>query len=184
MTNDSTPSGSGAAAALQGRVPNEGARITGSKHLDDHSGPGPEIMAASSFEGETVVNRAFGVATELLRRGVQSAPQGGRSWETLALTLARASARFNIVDDCPKYAEQVLAFTSVPDRAAEMRDLLASLLIQRAQPEAAFTIINEGLGGADLSPRWRARLQARRVSLFLHLGDLDGADASARSRVR
>ena len=33
-----------------------GARISGTKHLDDHSGPGPEIMAASSFEGETVVN--------------------------------------------------------------------------------------------------------------------------------
>jgi sporulation protein YlmC with PRC-barrel domain len=35
---------------------NKGARITGTSHLDDHSGPGPEIMAASSFEGETVVN--------------------------------------------------------------------------------------------------------------------------------
>ncbi|HZN23190.1 MAG TPA: PRC-barrel domain-containing protein [Burkholderiales bacterium] len=34
----------------------EGARIAGTSHLDDHSGPGPEIMAASSFEGETVVN--------------------------------------------------------------------------------------------------------------------------------
>jgi sporulation protein YlmC with PRC-barrel domain len=34
----------------------EGARITGKNHLDDHSGPGPEVMAASSFEGETVVN--------------------------------------------------------------------------------------------------------------------------------
>src|SRR5215216_1679626 len=34
----------------------EGARITGTSHVDDHSGPGPEIMAASSFEGETVVN--------------------------------------------------------------------------------------------------------------------------------
>ena len=34
----------------------EGARITGTNHLDDDSGPGPEIMAASSFEGETVVN--------------------------------------------------------------------------------------------------------------------------------
>jgi sporulation protein YlmC with PRC-barrel domain len=34
----------------------EGARITGSAHLDDHSGPGPEVMAASSFEGETVMN--------------------------------------------------------------------------------------------------------------------------------
>jgi sporulation protein YlmC with PRC-barrel domain len=34
----------------------EGARIAGTRHLDDHSGPGPEIMAASSFEGETVMN--------------------------------------------------------------------------------------------------------------------------------
>ena len=34
----------------------EGARIVGSDHVDDHSGPGPEVMAASSFEGETVVN--------------------------------------------------------------------------------------------------------------------------------
>ena len=34
----------------------DGAQITGTKHLEDHSGPGPEIMAASSFEGETVVN--------------------------------------------------------------------------------------------------------------------------------
>jgi sporulation protein YlmC with PRC-barrel domain len=34
----------------------EGARITGASHLDDHSGPGPEVMAASSFEGETVMN--------------------------------------------------------------------------------------------------------------------------------
>ena len=45
------------AGALSGSAPTEGARIAGTKHLDDHSGPGPEIMAASSFEGETVVNR-------------------------------------------------------------------------------------------------------------------------------
>ena len=35
----------------------QGARITGTSHLDDHSGPGPEVMAASDFEGEDVVNR-------------------------------------------------------------------------------------------------------------------------------
>ena len=35
----------------------QGARITGTSHLDDRSGPGPEIMAASDFEGEDVVNR-------------------------------------------------------------------------------------------------------------------------------
>ena len=34
----------------------EGARITGTSHLDDHSGPGPEVMAASDFDGEDVVN--------------------------------------------------------------------------------------------------------------------------------
>jgi sporulation protein YlmC with PRC-barrel domain len=44
--------------ALTGGVPapKAGARIVGRRHRDDHSGPGPEIMAASSFEGETVVN--------------------------------------------------------------------------------------------------------------------------------
>jgi sporulation protein YlmC with PRC-barrel domain len=38
------------------RASDDGAQIAGTKHLRDHSGPGPEIMAASSFEGETVVN--------------------------------------------------------------------------------------------------------------------------------
>ena len=41
--------------ALTGSPP-AGAQITGTRHLDDHSGPGPHVMAASSFEGETVVN--------------------------------------------------------------------------------------------------------------------------------
>src|SRR5919107_838762 len=44
------------AAGLTGSTGGEGARIIGTSHLDDHSGPGPDIMAASSFEGETVVN--------------------------------------------------------------------------------------------------------------------------------
>ena len=34
----------------------QGARITGTSHIDDTSGPGPEVMAASDFEGEDVVN--------------------------------------------------------------------------------------------------------------------------------
>lgn len=36
---------------------NEGARIIGSAHHADHSGPGPEVMAASSLEAETVLNQ-------------------------------------------------------------------------------------------------------------------------------
>ena len=35
----------------------QGARITGTSHVGDTSGPGPEVMAASDFEGEDVVNR-------------------------------------------------------------------------------------------------------------------------------
>jgi sporulation protein YlmC with PRC-barrel domain len=39
------------------RAPTQaGAAITGSSHLADDSGPGPEVMAASSLEGETVMN--------------------------------------------------------------------------------------------------------------------------------
>jgi len=55
-TKSGATTGTGA-NAFSGSAPAEGARIAGTKHLDDHSGPGPEIMAASSFEGETVVNR-------------------------------------------------------------------------------------------------------------------------------
>ena len=50
MENTTTSGFAGSPATKQG------ARIAGTSHLDDHSGPGPEIMAASSFEGETVVN--------------------------------------------------------------------------------------------------------------------------------
>lgn len=53
-TTNGTPAAS--SAGLQGSAPGEGARITGNAHIHDNSGPGPEIMAASSFEGEKVVN--------------------------------------------------------------------------------------------------------------------------------
>ena len=47
-----------AVGTLTGSTPSqEGARIVGTAHVDDYSGPGPEVMAASSFEGETVVNQ-------------------------------------------------------------------------------------------------------------------------------
>ena len=56
-TRTGTLSRPAASTALAGSPASaEGARITGSSHLDNHSGPGPEIMAASSFEGETVIN--------------------------------------------------------------------------------------------------------------------------------
>jgi sporulation protein YlmC with PRC-barrel domain len=56
-TRTSTTTGtSSTARGLTGSTA-EGARITGTAHLDDRSGPGPEVMAASDFEGEDVVNR-------------------------------------------------------------------------------------------------------------------------------
>jgi sporulation protein YlmC with PRC-barrel domain len=56
-TRTGTGSATGGVSGLAGSpAASEGVRITGSRHLDDHSGPGPEVMAASSFEGETVMN--------------------------------------------------------------------------------------------------------------------------------
>jgi sporulation protein YlmC with PRC-barrel domain len=55
-TRTGTMTGTDASGGLAGSA-NEGTRITGTSHLDDHSGPGPEVMAASDFEGEDVVNR-------------------------------------------------------------------------------------------------------------------------------
>jgi sporulation protein YlmC with PRC-barrel domain len=39
-----------------GLTGSEGARIAGTSRPEDRSGPGPEVMAASDFEGEDVVN--------------------------------------------------------------------------------------------------------------------------------
>ena len=56
MVQDTTMSGAGTSTTGLTGNQRQGARITGTAHLNDHSGPGPEIMAASSFEGEDVVN--------------------------------------------------------------------------------------------------------------------------------
>ena len=57
MAQDTRPGTmTGTSATASGLTGSEGARIAGTSHLDDRSGPGPEIMAASDFEGEDVVN--------------------------------------------------------------------------------------------------------------------------------
>jgi sporulation protein YlmC with PRC-barrel domain len=52
-TGATTASGGMAGSPAAGR----GARITGTSYINDTSGPGPEVMAASDFEGEDVVNQ-------------------------------------------------------------------------------------------------------------------------------
>jgi sporulation protein YlmC with PRC-barrel domain len=54
-TRNKTSAGATSPSGLAG-TPAEGARITGTSHIRDRSGPGPEVMAASDFEGEDVVN--------------------------------------------------------------------------------------------------------------------------------
>lgn len=60
-TKTGTMTGTGsttAAGSLTGSShTGEGARITGTSDLHDHSGPGPEVMAASDFKGENVENQ-------------------------------------------------------------------------------------------------------------------------------
>jgi sporulation protein YlmC with PRC-barrel domain len=56
QTTDDARGATGTATGLTGSARSQGARITGASHHDDDSGPGPEIMAASSFEDEKVVN--------------------------------------------------------------------------------------------------------------------------------
>jgi len=54
---DSIPSTASTASTsgLTGTHP-QGAKITGTSHLDDHSGPGPEVMSANTLEGNNVIN--------------------------------------------------------------------------------------------------------------------------------
>jgi len=55
-SQDGTASGTSGPILAGTAAPDAGARITGTRHHQDHSGPGPGIMAASSLEGETVVD--------------------------------------------------------------------------------------------------------------------------------
>ena len=52
----STHAASAVPPGLSDSAAPEGARITGRRRSDD-DGPGPEVMAASSLEGESVINR-------------------------------------------------------------------------------------------------------------------------------
>ena len=59
---------SASATGLTGSEPT-GARIVGDSPPSDHSGPGPEVMGASSFQNEKVVNRqgeALGEIEEIM----------------------------------------------------------------------------------------------------------------------
>ena len=55
-TKTGITTGTGTGALAGSAASTEGVRITGASHLDDHSGPGPEVMAASDFEGQDVIN--------------------------------------------------------------------------------------------------------------------------------
>ena len=51
-TSPMTGSATGTSGLAGTPASSAGARITGTSHLHDHSGPGPEVMAASDFEGD------------------------------------------------------------------------------------------------------------------------------------
>ena len=56
-TTIGSPTDAATTGGMAGSPAGQGARITGTSHINDTSGPGPEVMAASDFEGEDVVNR-------------------------------------------------------------------------------------------------------------------------------
>jgi sporulation protein YlmC with PRC-barrel domain len=53
-TTTGTTTGTG---TLGGTEQREGARITGTSHIGDTGGPGPELMSAGSLTGDSVINR-------------------------------------------------------------------------------------------------------------------------------
>ena len=56
VTKDTIGATDTTTTGLTGSARSQGARIKGASHHDDHSGPGPEVMAASDFDDEKVVN--------------------------------------------------------------------------------------------------------------------------------
>ncbi|MBO4208984.1 ATP-binding protein [Micromonospora echinofusca] len=134
----------------------------------------------------SLVNQALEVAVDLLRLGLEHVGLDSPRGESLATALARSLFRIAKIakgDDVETYARQVLDRTADPDRAAEMRDILANTLSRNGPQGLEFT--DAGLRDERISDRWRARLLSTRAMLLLNQrGQLDDAEAAAREALR
>jgi DNA-binding CsgD family transcriptional regulator len=125
--------------------------------------------------------RAPQIAVELLRRAVDWAAGAEAQREVLATHLATILFRLGQDGDAERYARQVLAVTRDPDRAAELRWILAYLLPRGGRSGEALPVVRDALGDPALPGIWRPRFLAIESMITAWVGGSGGEDAGRKA---
>ncbi|WP_158849535.1 BTAD domain-containing putative transcriptional regulator [Saccharothrix deserti] len=135
-------------------------------------------------EAPALVYRAPLVAVDLLQRCLSSSVARDERDATLAAHLSSALFRINRDAEAEEHARRALPRLREPDRIAEVRWTLAYMPYRGARAEEAVLASREALADPVLSDRWRARLLSL-LALVQRagIGELDGAEASAREAI-
>ncbi|MFD1152519.1 ATP-binding protein, partial [Saccharothrix hoggarensis] len=154
-----------------------------------------QLLAASGEVGSWVLDwlveqapalvyRAPLVAVDLLQRCLSSSVARDERDATLAAHLSSALFRINRDAEAEEHARRALPRLREPDRIAEVRWTLAYMPYRGARAEDAVRASREALADPVLSDRWRARLLSL-LALVQRagIGELDGAEASAREAI-
>lgn len=126
-----------------------------------------------------LAGRAPGVAVELLQRVVaaESIPDSAR--EVLTARLARLL--FWLGREPASEARAVLSMTRDPDRAAEMRTVLAHVRYRRGDVDAALADLRATVADERVPEVWRARAESMQAMIErCGLDELETAEATAR----
>jgi DNA-binding CsgD family transcriptional regulator len=120
---------------------------------------------------ERLADRAPLIAVDLLGRVLESCSPTGPHTEVLLVALVRVLHRLELEPE--ERAREALALASDPDRAAELRHILAAILHRRGETAAAVAIL-DGNDGQEVSELWRER--SRSLLANFRRGDLTDLD--------
>ncbi|MFD0205059.1 MULTISPECIES: BTAD domain-containing putative transcriptional regulator [Saccharothrix] len=135
-------------------------------------------------QGPALVYRAPLVAVELLQRCLRSSVARDERDATLMAHLSSALFRIGRDAEAEEHARRALPRLRSPDLIAEVRWTLAYMPYRGARAEEAVAASREALADPVLSDMWRARLLSL-LALVQRagVGELDGAEASARAAI-
>jgi DNA-binding CsgD family transcriptional regulator/tetratricopeptide (TPR) repeat protein len=131
--------------------------------------------------GRVLINESPEPAMLLLEAALASNTglAGGERYCQLAALLVHALKRER-PDEANLWARRVLDSTADPDRAADMRVTLAGGTRSGSPKNELFTVVEEVLREAKVSPGMRAHMIALRALILDKQGDTEGAESSAR----
>ncbi|GAA3680733.1 BTAD domain-containing putative transcriptional regulator [Lentzea roselyniae] len=148
-----------------------------------------QLIAAGSVQDDWVIgwlvdnaaelsNRAPQIAAELLERVVDVI--GSRDPRREVLLAALVRVLFHLARAPEKQARQALAISTDPARSAELRQILAAILLKRDRRDLAIRTLTEVEPDAAVPEIWRLRHKLLLAHLKRDLTNVDEAEASAK----